>query len=372
VGINAQLLSGQTGYRRAGIHHYIAQLLAHLPTEAESGLRYVVYTGAESGAVNGPASRQLTRWPTERPMGRILWEQLAWPWLAWQQGIGLLHSLAFVLPIFRPCPALVTVYDLSFILYPERFPPLQRLYLRSQCRRSCRQARRIITIAESGRRDVARLFGLPLEKIDVVTPGVESHFRPLPEASVDSFRQRQGLPARFLLHVGTLQPRKNIPVLLQALARLGRPELLLVLVGGKGWGYAPIFAEVEALGLTEQVRYAGYVADEELPLWYNAATIVVFPSLYEGFGLPVAEAMACGRPVIAASSPAVAEVAGNAAQLFAPTEAAELADCLAALLDNPAEAAALADQGPAQASRFSWAESGDKMASIYRQELRGA
>jgi glycosyltransferase involved in cell wall biosynthesis len=365
VGINAQLLSGQAGYRRAGIHHYIAQLMAHLPVE--EGRRYVIYTGPDSGQVAGPGRRRVTRWPTGRPAVRILWEQLAWPLLAWRDGLELLHSLAFVLPLLRLCPAIVTVYDLSFILYPERFPPAQRLYLRSQCRRSCRQAERVITIAESGRQDVIRLFGVRPERIEVVSPGVDGRFRPLPAEEVCAFRQRQGLPATFLLHVGTLQPRKNIPLLLRALARLRRPELMLALVGGKGWGYEPIYAEVEALGLADQVRFVGYAADEELPLWYNAASMVLFPSLYEGFGLPVAEAMACGRPVLAARSPAVAEVAGGAACLFDPANAEELADHLARLLDDPAEAQRLADQGPAQAARYSWAESGRKMAAIYRQ-----
>ena len=117
---------------------------------------------------------------------------------------------------------------------------------------------------------------------------------PLPAAEVAAFQAQETLPEQVLLHVGTLQPRKNVPALLEALARLGRPEVLLVLIGGKGWMYEEIYALVERLNLREQVRFAGYVADEALPLWYNAARALVFPSVYEGFGLPVVEALACG------------------------------------------------------------------------------
>ncbi|MCA9972892.1 MAG: glycosyltransferase family 4 protein [Anaerolineales bacterium] len=368
IGINAHLLSGIPGYRRAGIHQYIAHVLQALPAAAPRPA-YLVYT-QDRETLAGSAHLQLrpSRWPTERRAVRILWEQLAWPLLARRAGVDLLHSMAFVTPVVSEIPAVVTVFDLSFMHYPESFPPLQRLYLQRQTRRSCRAARRVITISESSRQDVHRLFGVPLARIDVVTPGVGAAYRPLPAAEVAAFRQRAGLPARFVLHVGTLQPRKNIPMLLEAMAQMPG-DVPLLLVGGKGWLYDEIFARVAALGLQARVHFAGYVADADLPLWYNAASLLVFPSVYEGFGLPVVEALACGTPVVAANTSSIPEAAGDAGLLVDPHDAAGLARQMTAVLQDATLAAALRAKGPRQAARFSWARAGRETAAVYRRAL---
>jgi glycosyltransferase involved in cell wall biosynthesis len=280
--------------------------------------------------------------------------------------------MAFVVPLWQPCPAVVTVYDLSFIFYPERYPAFRRLYLNSQTRRSCRAARRVVAISESGRQDINHFYHVPLDKIDVVPPGVAPTYAPRPPAEIEDFRRRESLPEQFLLHVGTLQPRKNLPLLLDALAQLNRPDLLLVFIGGKGWYYDEIFTRVKALKLENRVRFTGYVADEELPLWYNAATIFLFPSLYEGFGMPVLEAIACGTPVIAADTSSIPEVAGGAARLFHPQDVDALAGHIQTLLDNPAALDAMRQDGLEQARRFSWLNSAEKMTTVYRQALAEA
>jgi glycosyltransferase involved in cell wall biosynthesis len=371
IGINGHLLSGEAGYRRAGIHQYIAQVLNHLPVD--QAIEYQLFSRQidEDYLRKGFVPVQ-SHWPTERRIARILWEQLAWPLLAHMRKLDLLHSMAFVTPLVAPCPTVVTVYDLSFIRFPERFPAWQRFYLTSQTRRSCRQARRIIAISEASRQDIHQVFGVPLEKITAVQPGVESVYRPLPATDVATFRAREQLPERFILHVGTLQPRKNIPVLLAALARLGRPDLHLILVGGKGWLYEDIFRQVTSLGLKQQDHFTGYVGDGLLPLWYNAADLLVLPSVYEGFGLPILEAMACGTPVVAASSSSLPEAGGEAARYFAPHDAAELADQLATVLDNPRIAAEMRECGLRQAARFSWVRAGEETAAVYRQALAGS
>jgi glycosyltransferase involved in cell wall biosynthesis len=373
VGINAHLLSGQATYRRAGIHHYIRQILQHLPSDSEAAAdcRYTIFTGPDHDPLSLGGNVQLltSRLPTFRPLVRILWEQFVWPLTAVRQRLHLLHSMAFVTPWFAPCPTVVTVYDLSFIHYPDRFPAWQRRYLTTQTRRSCHQARRIVTISESGRQDTHAAFGVPLDRIDVVRPGVDTVFQRRSAEEVAAFRRRENLPNRYLLHVGTLQPRKNIPILLEALARLEQPDLLLVLVGGKGWLYDEIFARVSALKLAKQVRFTGYVSDGDLPLWYNAASLLLFPSVYEGFGLPVAQAMACGTPVIAAETSAIPEVAGSAALFFDPVNVGRLAEQITAVLDNPTLAAAMAQAGLEQSQHFSWVESGRQMAAVYERAL---
>lgn len=371
VGINAHLLSGESGYRRAGIHHYIAQVLRHLPWE-EDELDYTVFSRHQADFLNRPGMRTLrSRWPTERRLVRIAWEQLVWPWLALHQQLDLLHSTAFVTPLLSPCPSVVTVYDLSFIHFPGSFLAWQRFYLQSQCGRSCRQARRVITISESSRQDVHRFFSVPLSKIDVVRPGVDDVYRPLPTAEVEAFCRRKGL-GRFILHVGTLQPRKNIPVLIEAFARLPDPTLQLVLVGGKGWLFHEIFKRVEMLELQDRVRFAGYVADDELPFWYNAAALLVLPSVYEGFGMPIVEAMACGTPVIAADSSSLPEAAGAAGFLFAPQDVTGLADRMASVLNDVDLSSTMRQQGLEQAKLFSWERAGQETAAVYHQALRKA
>ncbi|MDX1613433.1 MAG: glycosyltransferase family 1 protein [Candidatus Promineifilaceae bacterium] len=369
IGINAHLLSAASGYRRAGIHHYITQVLNHLPRDS-AGFEYLIFSnGPTELQMERQAQRLSSRWPTHRRLARIVWEQSAWPLAAARLDLDLLHSTAFVTPLLSPAPTVVTVYDLSFVHYPDRFPVLQRLYLSSQTRRSCRQARRVVTISESGRRDVHTHLGVPLAQIDVVTPGVGPQFRPRLAAEVKAFRERLGLPERFILHVGTLQPRKNIHHVIDAFARLGRPELALVLVGGEGWAYDEIYARVEALDLGRRVHFAGYVSDAELPLWYNAATLLAFSSAYEGFGMPIAQAMACGTPVVAAATSAVPEVTGDAALHYAAGDVGALAEQMATVLDDAAVAAKMQAQGRQQARRFSWTRAGEAMQAVYRRAL---
>jgi glycosyltransferase involved in cell wall biosynthesis len=368
IGINAHLLSGESGYRRAGIHQYIVQVLRHLPWE-EGEPTYVVFTQQKNLLANlSGITAVSSRLPTENRLLRIFWEQVIWPWQAWRRGLKLLHSMAFVAPLFAPCSTVITVYDLSFFHFPERFPRLQRLYLSSQTRRSCRRAKRIITISESSRQDVHRLFGVPLGQIDVVVPGVDAAYRPFSSEEVALFRQKQGV-GRFVLHVGTLQPRKNIPLLIEAFAQLDVPDLKLLLVGGKGWLYDDIFEQVKQLGLVEQVVFTGYVPDDELPLWYNAAELLVFPSLYEGFGMPVVEAMACGTPVIAANSSSIPEAVGEAGLLFEPNDGQSLVEQMTAVLTNPNLQNKLIQLGLHHAQTFSWERAGRETAVVYQRAI---
>jgi glycosyltransferase involved in cell wall biosynthesis len=371
IGINAHLLAGEAGYRRAGIHQYIAQVLRHLPRE-EDGPAYTVYTKYEADFLRQDGITAVsTRLPTENRLFRIVWEQLIWPWQNWRHQVDVLHSMAFVLPFASTKPAIVTVYDLSFLHFPANFPAAQRLYLTSQTRRSVKKAKRIITISQSGKQDVHQFFGVPLHQIDVVCPGVDAMYRRLPEDAVNVFKKKMEINGRFILHVGTLQPRKNIPVLLDAFAKLDDPELQLVLVGGKGWLFDSIFARVKALNLEARVHFTGYAPDEDLPWWYNAADLFVLPSQYEGFGMPIVEAMACGTPVIAANNSSLPEAAGQAGQLFTPNDVDDLAERMANVLYNPQISDKMRQLGIDHAHSFSWEQAGRETAVIYQKVLQG-
>ena len=368
IGINAHLLSGEASYRRAGIHQYIDQVLCHLPQEDDK--HYTVYTRSTNGLSVRPGMRlSRTALPTEKRLARIAWEQAVWPVAARRDRLSLAHSMAFVMPRLFNVPAVVTIYDLSFVEYPQGFPTLQRRYLMSETAHSCRHAARLVAISNSGRKDIQRIFGVPEERIDVVVPGVSEAYRPLPAGQIERFRRRMNLPERFVLHVGTLQPRKNLRVLLDALSGLSRPDVHLVLVGGKGWNYEEIFRRVESLGLASRTHFAGYAADADLPLWYGAASVVGFPSLYEGFGLPILEALACGTPVVAANSSSLPEAGGDVALYFDPHDADELAECLAIALDDPQLIRQVRQAGPAHAARFSWSRAGRETAAVYDRVL---
>ncbi len=333
-------------------------------------MRYTIYTRDENAVAPSKRIRVVTsRWPTERRTARILWEQSAWPLLAARERFDLLHGMAFATPLLGSIPSIVTVYDLSFLHFPEKFPRLQRIYLRNQTAQSIRKAHRIITISESGRQDLQHFFGVSSEKIDVVLPGVDRQFRPLPDDEIARFRTERSLPENVILHVGTLQPRKNIPTLLKAFSMLRRDDVHLVLAGAKGWLYDEIFEQIKVLRLEDRVHVLGYVADEALPYWYNAAKVLVFPSLYEGFGMPVLEAMACGTPVVASCSSSIPEAGGEAAYYFDPQDAESLTEQLHTILDNSGLAAQLRQLGLAQARSFSWERAGIETSRVYSRVL---
>jgi glycosyltransferase involved in cell wall biosynthesis len=205
--------------------------------------------------------------------------------------------------------------------------------------------------------------------------GVSRRFQPLPAQEVCAFRQRMALPPRFLLYVGTLEPRKNLPHLLRAYAgwqahsATGR-EVALVLAGAKGWGYQEIFRLVAELGLTGRVHFPGFLPEQDLCLWYNAADGFVYPSLFEGFGLPVAEAMASGAPVICSDAPSLQEVAGDAALIVPAQDQPALQNALERLYTEPALAVQLRGRGIRQAGRFSWERAAIETIDVYETALQ--
>ena len=368
IGVNAHLLSLAEGYRSAGITSYIFNLLRHLP-ETATGMEYTVFL-SEKRYRGAPGLRlQVSRLPTSHPAVRILWEQALLPWVARREGIDLLHNMAFVGPLAGGCPFVVTVHDLSFLFFPRSFRSLRRSYLQVFARMSVRRARRVIAVSESTKRDLVEIYDISPAKIDVVYNGVDARFQPLPADQVAAFRQQQGLPDRFILFVGTLEPRKNIVSLIDAYARLPKERPPLVLVGGKGWFYDEIFGRVEALGLTGEVRFAGFVPAEDLPLWYNAADLFVYPSLYEGFGLPPLEAMACGTAVITSTASSLPEVVGQAGRLADPTDTEALAAAMAQVLGSRQLQQEMETAGLAQAAGFSWEETARKTVDSYRRAL---
>lgn len=370
--LNAHLLSAQAGYRSAGISGYIANLLRALP-DAAPDFTYTVFVGAQA---NPPVHQRLTirraAWNTEHPLRRILWEQLAQPLALRAARPDLAHGLAFVTPLLSRVPSVVTVYDLSFVHYPDRLPAARRWYLRLFARWSCRRARRVIAISQSTARDLVQTFGLPPERIDVAVPGVGEQFRPLPHAEVAAFRARKGLPDRFLLFVGTLEPRKNLPMLLRAYAQLPAPQrqrVPLVLAGARGWMDDALAATIAAHDLADTVLLPGYLPADELPWWYNAAEALVYPSVYEGFGLPVLEALACGTPALVSDVSSLPEAVGEGGLRLPPDDVNAWAEALGRALSDLAWRAEASARGLTHAQGFTWAGTAARTVASYRRAL---
>lgn len=374
VGLNAHLLSRQAGYRSGGIHNYIRQLTRHLAV-ADPSLQITVFAGRTWRDENRSRDQfawNTSRWPTERPAARFAWEQLVQPWALYRADVDVLHALAFVAPLVNRVPTVITIHDLSFLRFADRFRPANRLYLTTMTRLSCRRARRLIAVSQATADEIAYWLEVPSERVDVVPHGVEhERFHPLPSDRVEAFRREKGLPERFVLFLGTLEPRKNLATLVEAFARTEalRQGVPLVIAGGKGWYYQEIFQRVEELDLTDAVWFPGFVPSAELPLWYNAATVFVYPSLYEGFGMPLLEAMACGTAVIGSAASCMPEVVGDAGPLIKPDDLAGLIGSLDRLLADADLRAELSRQGRERASIFTWDAAAAATVNSYRRAL---
>lgn len=373
VALNAQLLRLNQGYRSAGISQYIFNLLRALAA-AEPEFELHTFCSEQNLETVLPGRRiHSTRLPAHRPLGRIAWEQIVFPLELARGGFDLVHSLAYVSPLLNRVASVVTVYDTSFMLYPQYFRPLNRIYLNWGLRSSLKRARRIIAISQSTRDDLVRLFHLAPAQIDVIAPGVDSQFFAKVDANaVQAFRQAHHLPDHFVLFIGTLEPRKNIPGLIRAFARVKRKCNLphsLVIAGGRGWKDDDVARAVNEMGLEHEILFPGFVPRAELPDWYRAADVFVYPSYYEGFGMPALEALATGAPVITSNVSSLPEAVGDAALLVDPSSVEELTEALARVLSDRALIADLRERGPAHARAFTWSRAVEQTLQTYRRAL---
>jgi glycosyltransferase involved in cell wall biosynthesis len=371
IAINAHLLAHTRSFRRAGVSHYIEQLLQHLARVDQTN-QYTIFTtrGLDAAALGLPPhfTIQPSRFPTINPRVRIPWEQFLAPLILRRQRADLFHGTLNVVPLACPVPSVVTIHDLAFIRFPYTFRSYNRTYLDLATRVSVRRATRILAVSEHTKREVVGLLGVPAERVVVTPNAARVHFHPPAAEALAAFRTRHSLPEQFVLYVGTLEPRKNLTTLLDAYAQIARQSAVPLLVGGgKGWMYDAVFARLEALGLRDRVHFVGYLDEEELPLWYAAARLFVFPSLYEGFGMPPLEAMACGTPVVTSNSSSLPEVVGDAGLMVAPMDVDALADAIMRLLSDEALHADLRERGLRRAQQFAWHTTAERTRDAYGQ-----
>ncbi len=374
--------AGPAVHQRAGLSRYTQQLAAHLLTNHADQVALTLFYNAHSGHALPPTLQHAPH------------QTLAQGQYAWRLGVlasqlckrplyeqrlpagQLYHATEHLLPYLRR-PTVLTVHDLIFERYPHHHKWTNRLFLSVGMRLFVRAADTIIAVSQQTKRDLIDLYHTPAAKIAVIYQGIDPSFAPATAEAVQRVRETYALrdgggAARpYLLMVGTLEPRKNHLTAMKALARLkaiGLPHSLLV-VGGEGWLFAPIKAQVAALGLGADVLFTGYVPAADLPALYTGATAVLQPTLYEGFGFPVLEAMACGAPVVCSNVSSLPEAAGAAALLVAPTDEEALAATLQRLITEPALAAALRELGLQRAATFQWERCAAATVAVYQQVL---
>ncbi|HLZ07477.1 MAG TPA: glycosyltransferase family 1 protein [Chloroflexota bacterium] len=374
VGFNAQLLSYHHSYRSAGISRYIDRILGHLGPHLR-GTGSIAFVGPDvPDEVDSLAWLDLrhTRLPTQRPIVRVYWEQILFSLEIRRYSVDLIHCPAYAAPLLESSRSVVTFHDLSFLLMPSAFSWSNRQYLTQISRLAAGRAARFIAVSETTRRDMIGLLGIRPEQIDVVYNGVDRGFQPVTdEAVVADFRRKMGLPDQFILYLGTLEPRKNIPVLIRAyaVARQRGVQVPLVVAGGSGWGDLRLRELIAELGLEKAVRLIGYVPLEDQVMWYNSATLFAYPSLYEGFGLPVIEAMACGTPVVTSNRSSLPEVVGDAGIQVDPRDPTALADALVSLLRDEDARADLSSRGLVRARTFTWERSAQETYDTFRRTV---
>lgn len=286
-------------------------------------------------------------------------------------GVDVFHSSEVLNYATPGAKTVATIYDMTAVLFPEYHTAQNRALQAEKFRFVQEKADAVIAISESARQDAVNYLGIEAERIHVIYAGVDPAFRPLPAAMVAEVLARHGLRAGdYILHVSTIEPRKNLVRLLQAYHAIWQrqPESTprLVLAGGTGWFFREVFDRVQALGLAEQVTFLGRVDDTDLPALYNGALFLAYPTLYEGFGLPALEAMACGTAVLTSNVSSLPEVVGDAAVLVDPTDVESIANGLQTLLDNTTLRKQLEWAGQQQAAQFSWEKAAENTLAVYQ------
>ena len=350
IGIDA---SRSVAQERTGTENYSLNLIRHL-LALGGDHRYRLYFNRLPPSYNlQPATCNLRVMPFPR-----LWTHLRLSWEMARRPPDLLFVPAHVLPIVHPRRSVVTVHDLGYLYYPQAHRLLDRLYLDLSTRYNARAATHLIADSSATKRDLIERYGTDPDKITVVYPGYdEMTFQPVrDEKAIGAVKARYGITGDYILFVGTLQPRKNLIRLIEAFSNIQYPisNVQLVIAGKKGWLYREIFQQVEKLGLEGKVVFTGYVPEGDLPTLLSGARLFVFPSLYEGFGLPVLEALACGTPVVCSNASSLPEVAGDAAVLVDPLDVEGLAAALERVLRDEDLRAELIERGFEQTRKFSW------------------
>ena len=358
---------------RTGVGYYTEHLLHHLAkVSADDEIMVISNRPVDTTSPLPPQVRIVTS-PSRVP--RIAWMQMVAPRLLRRLRVDVAHFTNGMVPLAPSVPTVVTIHDMSLTMFPKYHPPRRVLLNRPLVDLAARRAHAIITVSESAKRDIVRLYGSQAERIHVVHEAAAPSFRPVrDDVLLDRVRQRYRLADRFILYVGTIEPRKNLPKLLEGFARRRKSGQLphqLVCAGPYGWLSRDIEDLIDRLQIDDAVRFTGYVPFDDLAALYSLAEMFVFPSLYEGFGLPVIEAMACGTPVVTGHVAALAEVGGGAVEQVARLDADSLGDVMVRLANDRRRRETLAALGLQRAQMFSWERAARETLKVYGHAITG-
>ncbi len=352
IGIDIQTTLGQ----KTGFGFYVSNLIKNL--RQVSSYRYIYFKPQTDEDFS--------------TLKRFWWDQVTIPRLAWQNKVDILHQPCFSAPVLYRGPIVVTVHDIISILFPQNIPFVSRMFYSRWMPFSYRNADKIIAISQNTKRDIQKILQIPEEKIRVIYLAVSDEFKQRPSLNkIQKAKQRYGIAGDYILHVGTLEPRKNLQFLVKAFFRAQKKyrlsKIKLVITGKKGWYYQGIFTLARKLKMADQIVFTGYVADQDTPLLYAGAKLFVFPSLYEGFGLPPLEAMTVGVPVISSNTSSLPEVVGKGGILLPPKKIDEWAMWIGKIIRNPTLRQNLIKAGRRQAQKFSWTTTARKTVEVYQE-----
>jgi glycosyltransferase involved in cell wall biosynthesis len=354
---------------RTGVGYYTEHLLQHLAEAVEASGDELVVISNQQVQTERPLPPHVVVHEHHRFPVRVAWMQGLAARVLDRVGADVVHFTNGMMPVSASTPTVVTVHDMSLRLYPWCHPVRRVIINRPLQLVAIHRADAIVAVSHSTRRDLLRLHGVPPDRVCVVHEAASAAFRPIRDrAALDAVRARLQLPERFVLYVGTVEPRKNLGRLVDAFAearRRGIPHHL-VCVGPYGWRSHGLCRRIEGLGLTAHVHFLGYQPFDLLPALYNLSEVFAFPSLYEGFGLPVVEAMACGTPVLTSETSSLAEIVADAAVTVDPLDSGALATAITRLAFDADLRAQLSAAGLARATAFSWSQAARDMLQVYR------
>jgi len=371
IGIDATALPPQP----VGAGNYIIQLIRALASLNVND-EFVIFAHQKGHALINLPEKDSFEWiifEDRNPGSRLIWEQTLFPQLVKKSGVNLLHSLHYTRPMKLPCASVVTFHDMTFFLYPELHTRAKRLFFPLAIRASARRADALIAVSESTRQDVIRVLGISPEKIITIQSGVDPAFRPINDTvAKGKIAEKYDLPERFILYVGLIEPRKNLPMLISAFKRLidSGEDYKLVLVGRYGWMYEELLKQINNLDLEGMIHFTGYVSQEDLPLVYNLSSLFVYPTIYEGFGLPVLEAMACGVPVITTDVSSLPEIVGEAGMLVPVNDVKALYGAMIEVLRDEDLRRKMINKGIQRAAKFTWEQTAKLTFQVYQQVMR--
>jgi glycosyltransferase involved in cell wall biosynthesis len=365
IGIDAHRI----GTRSTGSQTYVYNLLKHLALLESHGEEYAVYLEPAQRIEeleSHPSFRTRTIWTSSAPL-RYAW---FYPLEGWRKRFDVFHAQYSLPPLLRG-RSVLTVFDLAYERFPQFFRRKIRTQMKFMIRESCRRADHIITISESSKRDLIEIYKIDPKRITVTYPGAMDSCRPMGLGLVwDRLRDAYNLDSPYILYVGNLEPRKNLSRLLEAYAELRRRERInhkLVIVGQKDWLYHEVFETIRIRSLENDVAFTGYIPADDLPAFYNGASVMVYPSIFEGFGLPVVEAMACGTPVITSTGSSLEEIAKDAALLVDPFSVSSISTAIEKVVNSLELQKQLRQAGLTRVSQFSYRNMAEQTRSVYQQ-----